>query len=41
MLNERRFENQMQVGRLEADESAEQVQGPDAILGLYKEVVKF
>lgn len=31
----------MQMGRLEADESAEQIQGPDTILGLYKEVIKF
>lgn len=31
----------MQVWWLEADESAEQVEGPDAILGLYEEVIEF
>jgi hypothetical protein len=41
VLDERGFENQMQMGRLEADEGAEQIQGLNPVLLVYKELVEF
>lgn len=40
VLDERGFEDEMQVGWLEADEGAEQVEGLDTMLLLHEEVVE-